>query len=188
KGTSSGGGGIYSVVQSAGKLLITRNTLFSSCRSKFGNGGGMYVEIIGSLINNQTSIVQIINQVEFQRCFCYSDGGAVYADVKTKGQLSINETLMNECKSISSNGGGIYTNQSANNSVIHVSNLVELTKCQSNLDGGGIYAIVKSSNNLMISNIKLKLCKSTGKGGGIYADVSGSNNTFDITNQVQIDE
>ncbi|KAA6363178.1 MAG: hypothetical protein EZS28_041295, partial [Streblomastix strix] len=95
---------------------------------------------------------------------------------------------MNECKSISSNGGGICTNQSANNSVIHISNLVELTKCQSNLDGGGIYAIVKNSNYLMISNIKLKLCKSTGKGGGIYADVSGSNNTFDITNQVQIDE
>ncbi|KAA6358439.1 MAG: hypothetical protein EZS28_046034, partial [Streblomastix strix] len=179
----SDGGAIYAVIRQFGDLQINR-TKFIGCKSTSGKGGGIFVNQ-----SNSYSSLQLTNQVEFTNCNSSLEGGAMYSIVANSSTLKLSKITFDNCKSLTEKGGGIYTEISQTIISPIQYDEIQMNQCQSDLNGGGFYAIITNQGKLSIRKTSLNGCISkSGKGGGIYTEISGIGSLIQISDQVKFIE
>ncbi|KAA6379162.1 MAG: hypothetical protein EZS28_025311, partial [Streblomastix strix] len=200
------GGGLLVIAEDDGQLSISSSILFNNCKSinidNNGYGGGFYLQSNGS-----ESSILITGQIKFENCSSYlgggmyiriynqstakinntsfkdcsgEKGGGIYFSINEGGQISIkDQCLFRECKSISNNGGGIYSY--IYDGTINIQDTTfDICTCTQPGNGGALCLIQESSSIIFIINSSFINCKtilnpldqSYGWGGAIRISTS----------------
>ncbi|KAA6388919.1 MAG: hypothetical protein EZS28_015554, partial [Streblomastix strix] len=159
------GGGIAVLAENGGQLSISSSILLNNCQSidiDKGYGGGMYLRCNGS-----ESQILITGQIEFDNCSstqfgggmclriqnqqiieisqmifidCSAEyGGGIYSIINNGGQINVkDQCLFTKCKSISNNGGGIYSD--LNDGIFSIKDTTfDSCTCTQPGDGGALH-------------------------------------------------
>ncbi|KAA6401104.1 MAG: hypothetical protein EZS28_003373, partial [Streblomastix strix] len=178
--SSSDGGAVYSDMKLLSDLQVS-GVKFTRCKSNSGKGGG-----ICAVSSYSDSSLQITDLIEFTNCNSSLEGGAIYAILAGTNTLKLSQITFTNCKSLTEKGGAIYSEFSGTNANAMPIDEIQMNQCQSELNGGGIYATITGTKSLKLSKITFSNCRSvSGKGGGIYTLMSGSNSQVQITDQVE---
>ncbi|KAA6371139.1 MAG: hypothetical protein EZS28_033334, partial [Streblomastix strix] len=177
---SKTGGAVYSTISGTGKLTVTNQCNFTSCKTS-DSGGAIYTTISGGQLD--------MNYITFTSCTSSGLGGAYHAQI-SGGSADLNRVTMNECKG--TYGGGINAIISGSGKLTAI-NQTQFTGCQGTQgNGGGIYAQINSgaSSSVCISitgsnKTTFSSCTvptASGLGGAIFLDfASGTETKYDLT-------
>ncbi|KAA6368584.1 MAG: hypothetical protein EZS28_035889 [Streblomastix strix] len=188
------GGGFYSTQGSGTQLIINGKIIFDNCTSS-GYGGGQNLEASGS-----ASVINITGELEFKQCHTSTFGGGLYASIRNKAVIEINNASFINCSAntggglnlnLSTNayfaiygissftdcncslfGGGIYIMIDGGTVNFNQSSKVMFVNCRCSLqNGGGMYCSISNFGQMIVNNMKLNNCYSRRDGGGIYASI-----------------
>ncbi|KAA6394601.1 MAG: hypothetical protein EZS28_009874 [Streblomastix strix] len=95
------GGGFYSIIDSGVQMTITGKISFDKCLNTLYDGGGQYLQASGSYfkINNT-------GELEYNQCNAKS-GGGIFCSIRDNAVIEINNASFRKCSS-SGNGGGLW--------------------------------------------------------------------------------
>ncbi|KAA6394759.1 MAG: hypothetical protein EZS28_009714 [Streblomastix strix] len=157
------GATINAQIGSESQLLI-KDSEFIQCKGS-NYGGAIYLNI-----NNEGQVT--ISNSTFSQCEAFN-GGAIYTQIFSAGNLTIDgQSNFTECKT-TSYGGGIYANISGANSLLTLDDGVKFESCLSlyAIGGGGIFIDIQDKATCIINKVLFKVCTAI-TGGGAY--VNGS--------------
>ncbi|KAA6370860.1 MAG: hypothetical protein EZS28_033613, partial [Streblomastix strix] len=145
------GGGIYASIYTGGKLIIDGQCKFTECNSS-EYGGGIRVNIF-----DLDSQLTLEDGVKFEDCTSTWGGGILISLYGGKINI-LNQCLFKECKSISGNGGGIFSD--INDGTVYIEDTT-FNSCSSTQPGdGGALALYQKLNSIIsITNSSFINCK-----------------------------
>ncbi|KAA6390583.1 MAG: hypothetical protein EZS28_013890, partial [Streblomastix strix] len=118
-----------------------------------------------------------LDQLKFDKCIAYSNGGAMYINVHNTGTLTMTGiNIFQECEA--KNGSAIWISLQNNQAVHTITGTIQINSCISTANGGGIYFYNPNGGTFNLSpsgssNI-FNLCTTQNIAGGFYSEVSQS--------------
>jgi hypothetical protein len=176
---SEGNGGHFALVSQSADAglsqdLVISNSTFENNTNNLngGKGGAFYYSSPGSLDS-----LKVLN-TNFTSFRTESDGGALYAEAKEIGKLSIINSLFDGISSLNANGGAFCV-QATNGNIGMVENIGSTFQgCNAKLAGGA--AFIKASGEIGsvdFDAIISEKCYAISGDGGHFALISGSSNS-----------
>ncbi|KAA6369791.1 MAG: hypothetical protein EZS28_034682 [Streblomastix strix] len=176
------GGGFYSEFDSGAQMTIIGKITIDNCLSTGSNrgyGGGQYL-----LANGSESVVNITGKLECKQCHTQY-GGGLYADIQDNAIVEINKASFQNCIS-NRDGGGIFSNISSGGQLILDKSCEFFQCKSNGNGGGIYVLIDFSTQcSFVIKDANIHECKAlnstnssisysqTGFGGGLFLGGSG---------------